>query len=621
MTSILFSRVNFLSILVVIFFRILGYKTYYLRTETLFNSDFFRRVLKEIGILHLSYDDFSIKDPEPKIDAYVNQVSLEFGNDLAKVNPLFIEVNKRLGGGGDEINAFGIVVSSYFNSLAIETAEMTLFCNAIYKNSNIQPILFCKKSYISNKVLLISKCNCRNIEPYSFLIVEYFALFLYRLLLNTVKLLFKAPQYLKAYLMQNNNNEKSCDSKEFSVAFIPHQGLLYESFFKKDQYYSNNIKSPLFSKNILHLLYKDDIDSLNNSIEYYKSNNLPFMDFFDLSTSRNLILKDIFWMIFQLLRRRAWVKLDFSIMVSVFMTLYSTRDSMLRLKNISGLKLVLYGYDVLFPKSISYACKLLDISTAASQERHFFPWGESSLIVDHYFVIGPAVENKIRINDRYDVEKIYIVGSPRLDEIYKQFCILSDRKKLLNGCQFLSIVLDFHSNINEYDNERSYNNNWNSNRDFYSVIINAAMAFPEVMFLIKGKNADFIKIPFFRETVNQINQINNISIVTDYTKVSPYYYASICDFSIAIYTSISDEILQSRKPVLLYDGLDKGIPNSDIGFDGDVVAISKEDLVKKIDLIVNNNYSNKVFDLIYKPTKDSVKLNIKNQLTNIYNLI
>ena len=620
---ILFSRVNFLSVLLIVSFKVLGFKVYYLTTQTIFNSNFSRNIFKKIGIFQLNYDDFPVKSPESKIDTYVNQASLEFSNALISENSLLLDINRRLGGGERDANALGILVSSYFNSLAIEASEMALFCNSLYESTGVRPILFCKKSHISNKILLISECNCRNLEPYFFLIIEYFSIFLYKFLLNFSHILLKFLKFIRTSTSlspaKKNSNNGNFKLKEVQVAFFPHQGMLYESFFKKDQYYSQNRESPLFPEKILHLSYKDDVDSLSDSKNYYKSNNLPFIDFFDLTISHNIIVKDILWFMLRLLNGKSWVKVDFSIMVSVFMAFYSTRGSILRLKKLPKLKMVLYGYDVLFPKSVSYACRLLKISTAASQERHFFPWSESSLIVDYYFAIGPAAANQIRVNDRYDVGEVYTFGSPRLDEIYSQFCIIDDRKKLLNNCKFLSVVFDFHSSISEYENGRSYNNNWRSNREFYRVIIRAAKKFPEVMFLIKGKNSDFIQIPFFKDTVKKMNKMNNISIVIDSTEMSPYYYAAICDFSIAIYTSIADEIMQSYKPVLLYDGLDKDIPNSDIGFDSNIVVKNESDLVKKIELIVQNNYKNKALGMIYKPIKGSVKLKIKNQLTDIFN--
>lgn len=617
----LFSRISFLSIILVVFFRFAGFRVYYLTTQTVFNSDSFRRIAKNLGVLHLSYDDFRIENPQQKIDSYVNQVSLEFGNNLATKSLLFLDANKRAGGGKGEIKSFGILVSQYFNSLAIESSEISLFCNAIYDRDRIKPVLFCKKSCISDRVLELSGCNCKNLEPRLFLVLEYLSVFFYRLAYYFVHAfrMFKYPVFQSREGENTENMCKPIDLERFSVAFLPHQGPFYDSFFKKDQYYSSDKESPFFPGNVLHLLYKDDDNLLEKTISYYKSNNIPFIDFFHLKTLKLDLVKDTLWFLSTFLKKKYRSDADFFMFLSVFMALYSARDSVLRLKEIPNLKLMLYGYDVLFPKSISYGCRVLNITTVASQERNFFPWGESSLIVDHYFSIGPASDKRIQINARYDVGSSYVVGSPRLDDIYSQFCTISSRKKILNDCKLLSIVFDFHSSVDKYDNERSYNNNWRSNCEFYSVIIDMAKHFPEVMFLIKGKNSDFLRIPFFAKVVNEINKIKNICVVTDQGTVSPYYYAAICDFAIAIYTSIADEIMQSNKPVILYDGLGKGIPNPDIGFDDNTVSRSRMDLAEKINLVADGNYKSSSSSEIHKIAIGSVKSKIRKKLVNIYN--
>jgi hypothetical protein len=596
----------------------------------MFDSKFIRNLLSNIHIQQSSFDWYEVDNVEPRMDFVVNKATVDIV-DRIKVNWLFKNVHKRLGGLDRDVDLFGIVIMSYISRFAVEAAEVLLFCEEIQKHTDTNPVIFMQKNIVSNAVVNIVDRSFTNIEPKFFSVLEFTIVLILKILSKIFNIL-KSFFILNKFRLINGNPKHSdssikCDTRslgDFKVAYLPHGGVFYNTFFIKDQYYSSDPNSPFFNANILHIMYGHKSDSDKRTIEYYSNNNIKSIQFNQIhGLLKSVILKDIVWYVFRIVSFRNWKNVDHFILIAMLIALVSVRSSICRLNTLKSLKILLYGYDVLFPKTISYACKLSNITTVASQERYFFPWSMSSIIVDHYFTIGPNASEKIRKTSRYVVAKCHDVGSARLDDIYNKVCKLDDRKKLLKGCKYLSLVFDIMSTSDIDQNSRGYSG-WKSNKKFYNTIIKMARTYPDTMFLIKGKNTNFLHIEYFKDVVFKINLAHNIVVMNDvdiYT-VSPYYLVAIADFSIAIYTSIADEMLQSGKPVILYDGVGKGIPRKCIGFDDRVVSRTEQDLSEKIKQItVTKEYklSNKLSKLYFiNPRVGSVKLSIRQELKKIF---
>ena len=83
--------------------------------------------------------------------------------------------------------------------------------------------------------------------------------------------------------------------------------------------------------------------------------------------------------------------------------------------------------------------------------------------------------------------------------------------------------------------------------------------------MIKGKNYDFINIPYFSDVVKDIEKTSNCTLVKDYEKWTPFTSVSVSDIAIAMITSLGDEMLALGKPVILYDYMKFGSEFFDFG--------------------------------------------------------
>ena len=101
--------------------------------------------------------------------------------------------------------------------------------------------------------------------------------------------------------------------------------------------------------------------------------------------------------------------------------------------------------------------------------------------------------------------------------------------------------------------------NWRANASFYKDLCKLAERFTEVDIIIRGKDSNWTKIPYFKEVLAKVNGISNIWIDDDYSEMNKQYkLAAISDLAIAKHTSIGDELLAIGKKVIYHDY----IPNS-----------------------------------------------------------
>ncbi len=104
--------------------------------------------------------------------------------------------------------------------------------------------------------------------------------------------------------------------------------------------------------------------------------------------------------------------------------------------------------------------------------------------------------------------------------------------------------------------------------------------------MIKGKEYDFIKIPYFREIVEQIEHTPNCMLVKNYEQWTPFTSVSVSDISIALHTSLGDEILALGKPVIFYDFFK--FPSELLDYGNEVMSYNIEDLKFKLFAFLNN---------------------------------
>ena len=229
----------------------------------------------------------------------------------------------------------------------------------------------------------------------------------------------------------------------------------------------------------------------------------------------------------------------------------------------------------------------------------------SLMIFDYYFVGGERSKNLIKKR----------MPSPFIDNLLNLYMVKTDKYAKLNSSNSLKnnfsneklkcLVVDLHSLRSWYYNGRAPVNSWRRNKDFYHEIINLAEHFPQVEFLIKSKQYDWLDIPYFKEISRQLYQKKNIGILSDQKKWTPIRSVNACDFAISLYSSLSDEMLAIGKPVIIIDKF--GNPEKYFNF-GKILAKNYDETIKKINLIIED-YKKYNFQI----EEDRNKIYYKNQ--------
>jgi len=378
------------------------------------------------------------------------------------------------------------------------------------------------------------------------------------------------------------------DTSAFEVLFFPHQSIFYGDLFIKDHFYSKDKGSIFHPSNILHVEF-ENIDLDEEKSKYYHDNEITTVLFPKPNISQyyknfRYVINSIgFVNSLSLLRKN--VLLFFVLLLNsvIFLTKRKAVNS-----SFPNAKIVLVGYEILFPQIVSLVFESLSVKTVATQERFtasaiFEHW---PFIIDTYFASSDFVCKKIEQSANKFVNQCIPIGQIRTDliEKFKKSELVVDN---------LIVVFDYHSDKNRYQDTKVAVN-WSGNKAFYEDICKLAKKFSDIDIVIRGKNIDWTKISFFKDTLDKIKSIPNLSISTDYSSPNiSYRLASKAKLIIAKHTSIGDELIASGKPVIFHDFS----PNISKGFRGeydynkaDIFVHSYEALEAKVENIINENY-------------------------------
>jgi hypothetical protein len=335
----------------------------------------------------------------------------------------------------------------------------------------------------------------------------------------------------------------------YDVLYFPHQSIFYGDLYVKDNFYSKQIDSVFYPSNILHIEL-ETISLTEDQNKYYKDKDITtiMLPKSEMKKSYNYLI----YLLNEIGVKKTLFLLQkdfilFGVCLINTIKFLSTKD--LIKKNFNA-KLVLVGYDILFPKILSLAFESLKIRTIATQER-FMPtfFSHFSFSVDTYLCNSQLILETIKESNDKFVNNCIPCGQIRSD-------ILLNYKKNITtkNERFTIVAFDYESNPNFEVNRLRVCGNWRQNVIFYKDLCNLAEEFTKVDIIIRGKNANWIKIPFFKDVLDKINAISNIWIDEDYSKVNRQYeLASRSDLVIAKYTSIGDEVMALGKKVIYYD--------------------------------------------------------------------
>ncbi|GAB6037199.1 hypothetical protein JCM15519_17580 [Fundidesulfovibrio butyratiphilus] len=349
------------------------------------------------------------------------------------------------------------------------------------------------------------------------------------------------------------------DPAAYEVLFFTHHGCAYGKLYQLDYFYSPDRQSPFFPEKILHVERLETLppESAESIRQGFVQRGLTFyplaLGWTGLPTMALRFLKS--WRRARLTSGNAAVPLGAMAAVGIAYLLYERAYGALGV--FSKAKLALIAYDYLFPLEMSLALHTRGIRTAAVQERFiqgFYP--NLALLLDEYFVWGERSRRCIEKTTTCAIERITPIGPVRADTLWQKLQEpLPERiAQIKNNRQHVVLVLDWHSTPDEYSNAALWETTWKNNRLFYSDILRLAAEFPQAHFIIRGKNDNWTRLPYFRDTLDRITKAPNIEISADYSQYNVSYdLAAVADSIIARHTSLGDEAIALGKPVLFYE--------------------------------------------------------------------
>jgi len=355
---------------------------------------------------------------------------------------------------------------------------------------------------------------------------------------------------IKSKANHKQREDKRLNLKMFKVMFFPHKSIFYGDLFLKDHFYSKDSSSGFYPEKIIHLEY-DDIDieearvKYKNYFEidpsYHSIHNFVSMDNYE---SYKKFIENIDK---QLIIAFITKKVSLSIILNILNLYFGFLYFESAIKKFSNVKIALVGYDNLFPLGLSLALEARGIKTIAIQERFITPCLNTfSYIMDTQLTasnyITSILKNK---SEMYYVNNYLPTGLIRSDK-------LCNSKPNSNTKRIL--VFDYHveNNFNYQISQPVIN--WANDLFFRKEIIKIAKDFKDYDFIVRGKNIEWTRMPYFKNILEQWNNTPNITIDADYSEFyRSYNLCNKSDLIIARQTSIADECISKGKDVIIHD--------------------------------------------------------------------
>ena len=585
---ILFNELNIFTLVIILFFKIIKFNTYFLRiSNNLINMNIYN-LLKSIEINKLHIKDLDLTSIGTN-DCFLKYRDIIF-NHYFKNCRYKKMIESRFNMDPNSIINFDISINSLLREQVNESAILIEFAN-YYKKNGMKVYLFANKDIYTAHIL---KNKYSNLSPI-FYNIYYAKIFIriFKLLFNKIYHYIKFNSNIKNRKTKNNKQviPGHIDYSRFKVMYFPHEGIFYgDNLYIKDQFYHNDPKNPFFNANILHL-------SLNNiqdkqTLAYYNNQSITNSNFYQLKNSNHTILllniiKTIFEcnLLLLIIKSLSISKFLFYLQLSTHLNVYLNN-----LASLTNVKLALIGYEILFPPLLSTALSISKIKIAAVQDRFMSPfWTNHSIILDYYFVYGKYIKNRIEEGFKWvNIHNSIPVGIIKNNSYENEITNFGKYKKIKEK-YYVLLALDYLVPKNQIQNSDSEHNTIENIQRFYRDMIRISNKYSQIFIVIKGKNAQVINHPDFKDIITTIDNTKNITLETDLKNYNPTRMISIADCAVAMYTSMCDEMLALGKPVLFYDY--SGLPSAYFDYEGfPVIVHTYKDLEIRISKLIKDKY-------------------------------
>lgn len=620
--EIYFLKLNQYSILPMLFFRLIGYKVYFLDCGQWWKKKAIWNELSRIGLVWMSHQEYGNGFKIGEFERDLHAQSMRIGRQLFALE----NFQRLVDAIGKEAVLQPTIYQRVFSDIFKPTELIYLVSQHSLGVSKPNGKVWIQNTIITRSLLDVYP-NISNMCPRIWTAFEWIFNLSGHIARKLPELASRGMKHFSlGSKVASESNQFSIQSdtptlENVEVAYFPHQGVFFGNLFLKDHFYAAEKNSPFYYKKIAHFELNGNGSLSPDCLEYYRAKNIKNYDWHLLPFNKTSAVRSLIQFLSNALRH-GFGGFDIDLLVKHVFIVWSVQTSMLRLQNLPNLKVVLIGYDILFPQPLSIACRLAGIKTVAVQERMLVSWIMMPLLIDHYFVVGPKAHNYLKSHAPSGVS-FYELGPVRLKDHAKAripAVVATIREKY----SWIVLALDFHSDVRWFEGGNGFANNWRSNMIFYDLLLRLCGDFPDAFFLLKGKNTDFTKIPFFRERVDQFRAQPNLLILEDQELWTPFSSVASADIAVARHTSLADEMLALGKPVIVDDY--GGFPSKVYDYGPEVTAYDYDDIQGKLTRFFADpeGYNASLSGLrkkLYSIPAEPVDQVIQKELMNIWNTV
>ena len=593
-SNLIFSEVNiFLSPLLKIL-KYFNFEVLYLdiKAQSKLKSDELAINLKKFGIIPLSLENekeisenaFAIYDSDIYEQTYKTNLKLLNDVQLERLSKIF-NIKSKI------TKALRLTLQDSIYQRFQNVALVQLWSN-IYKKKKI--------FFITFSHLFFVKAEVQNNNLYCI----YIPIYLLKNIIQSINLF--VISLLKIFIIPikifktSKKKKRTNNFKDAKVMYVVHKGLSYGKLFEKELYYSDDENSLLHKNNILHLDYSNHISS-NSNLKWYSTGTTSKID---IKSFIKLLLK--FFGNLSLIRNKENF-LGLLLIINRYRNFLFFTEILKKFKNI---KCAIIDYDILCPKALILSLKSLNIETYAAQERfiYFSCKSFANVLVDNYFAASTYSLDMLKKSKFNDIKKIFPYGQYRSDylDTFKKtdlpeeiFTAKKENKKIITA-------LGYHCSDTWYESNTTSSTSWTSNKSFIEDMLRISKNLNEIFIVLRYKNLEWTKLSFFNDLLEQIKKNSNITISNNYNK--SFYTYKLCansDLIIAKHTSVVDECLSKKIPVLIHDYVHNSNNIFAMAFDyggSEIVCHNYDELLNrsKIFLENKNNETTKKIEKLHK---------------------
>lgn len=386
-------------------------------------------------------------------------------------------------------------------------------------------------------------------------------------------------RFLIRRMLANSNQTAETHEPSGELLLILNRSLSYGSLYSYDYLYDQIRSSPLHESKVRHLLLNPDTSS-----------HVPAGSKFlaDLYTRRfNRALTAL--VLFTHLKERRLSRVEQQILLVICHLVAQGVQVRDRLRELFPECTVAYlAFEFQVPAALNLALQLASIESVATVERPNMCYHEGSSIISDIYLVGDEAQGRaVQSIDASYVREYRVVGLWRTDFLFREIRSRDDvqyadpqRRKSILVLPF--VILDSKDQVNDVFVTGS------GFFHFMTEVAFAASRFPDVDFVIRGKNLQWLETEPGRRAVPLISGESNITIDRQFGEFgAAYRLAAQSDVVLAKYTSMVDECIYAGIPVAVHDYTQNASGRfraSNAYLPGDIFCQDRDQMLTQLDL-------------------------------------